>query len=298
MLNKFGSMSISAIIMFICLLLIALVAAGVLINTSVSYQEQTLISNKQSDQQYTGNFNVILISASDGTDGFLENFTQIMKLMPGANTLNLESTSLMFDLNNASATLTYAGPNALVANNLSGYYTIRAKNFTYDVASAVSNGYFTINMDYDLDKSYERLHNGYNGSNLLLNLSSLDGTSDTTVLGSCATTSWVSNITNTSYVETAIGTCSGNNVSTIYLVPVYNGYGFFVSRHLHRSTNYKAGGVQSGETIQIYYEAPRAIENKEDIRIKFIPPTGNPVVNRFTTPDLISHHTVYLYPLR
>ena len=100
-------MGVGTLIIFISLLLVAAVAAGVLIQTSGSLQQQALSTGAQATGQISTNAVALEVSATDGTSRSVNNFTMIMKLAPGSNPIQLSSTTLSAATSNTSQSFTY-----------------------------------------------------------------------------------------------------------------------------------------------------------------------------------------------
>ena len=124
-MNKRGEMGVGTLIIFIALLLVAAVAAGVLIQTAGSLQQRALATGTQATGQISTNAQVIEVSAVDGTI-IMENFSVIMKLAPGSNAIELDSVTLSFGTSNTTTTYIYSG------------------NASYIVTGASENGTFGI----------------------------------------------------------------------------------------------------------------------------------------------------------
>ncbi len=123
-MKKKAEMGIGTLIIFIALLLVAAVAAGVLIQTTGSMQERALTTGDQAKAQIATNAITIEVSATDGTNGQLTDFTQIIKLAPGSDEIKLSQAIVTVSTYSTSATLTYAGTGALLIQNVTdGYYT-------------------------------------------------------------------------------------------------------------------------------------------------------------------------------
>ena len=69
--NKKAEMGVGTLIIFIALLLVAAVAAGVLIQTAGSLQQKALSTGTQATGQIATNAQVIDVSAVDGTGTLL-----------------------------------------------------------------------------------------------------------------------------------------------------------------------------------------------------------------------------------
>ena len=115
-MNKRGEMGVGTLIIFIALLLVAAVAAGVLIQTAGSLQQKALSTGTQATGQISTNAVVLEVSAVDGT-GSLENFSGIMKLAPGSEPIELDSVTLTFGTKNTTTTFTYSGSATYYVND-------------------------------------------------------------------------------------------------------------------------------------------------------------------------------------
>lgn len=106
-----AEMGVGTLIIFISLLLVAAVAAGVLIQTAGSLQQQALSTGSQATGQISTNAVTIEVSATDGSDGSVNNFSMSMRLAPGSSPIQLDSSTLSLSTTNTSQSLTYAGAN-------------------------------------------------------------------------------------------------------------------------------------------------------------------------------------------
>jgi flagellin FlaB len=124
LMRKKAEMGIGTLIIFIALLLVAAIAAGVLIQTSGSLQEKALTTGDQAKSQISTNIDVVEVSATDGINGTIKYFTMIAKLSPGSDPIKLNSTVITFNTFNTTSTIVYAGTGASYEYNASsGYYT-------------------------------------------------------------------------------------------------------------------------------------------------------------------------------
>jgi len=123
-MTKRAEMGVGTLIIFIAFLIVASVAAGVLIQTGGSLQEKSLSTGQQSRTQISTNARVIEVSASDGTNGNLTDFRQIMKLAPGSDAMRLDQLIFTFSTRDVSSTLKYRGIGSKCEkNNQDGYNT-------------------------------------------------------------------------------------------------------------------------------------------------------------------------------
>ena len=121
--NKKAEMGIGTLIIFIALLLVAAIAAGVLIQTAGSLQEKALTTGDQAKGQIATNVRVIEVSATDGSNGSLRDFFQIIRLAPASEPIKLEQSLVTMNTFDRTAALKYAGTSATTERNINGYYT-------------------------------------------------------------------------------------------------------------------------------------------------------------------------------
>ena len=293
-------MGIGTLIIFIALLLVAAVAAGVLIQTAGSLQERALTTGDQAKGQIATNVKVVEVSATNGQDSTLEEFEQIVKLSPGSNAIKLGQALFTMNTYDATATLTYRGSASTTENNFTnGYYTINI-NETIPTATDATNA--TLVEDYDLDGIADTI--ALEGANSYLTFYFSDGNTFTVSDFNCTGTTHsiagtypLSSSDELSSIV-ALGECGGDTTvnATIAAVPKRGGEGFFTVEYLQRGTNPVLGNLQTGDVIKIYYESPREVEEDEEIRMNFIPKIGTPTLTQFITPEVISTQRVYLYP--
>ena len=299
MVSKKAEMGIGTLIIFIALLLVAAVAAGVLIQTSGSLQERALTTGDQAKGQIATNVRVVEVSATDGSDGNLEAFEEIVKLSPGSNAIKLEQGLLTMNTYDTTAVLQYRGTTGTYENDFTnGYYTVPS-NETLATTTNLANT--TLTVDYDLDGVADtadldasgNLRFAFSGGNALTVTDfectggAADQTGSYTVSGSDEVASVV-----------VVGSCGSDSTSgaTIYIVPKQIGEGFFTVEYLQRGTNPVDGNLQTGDVIKIYYASPRPVEEDEDVRLNFIPKIGTPTLTQFITSEVISTERAYLYP--
>ena len=101
---------IGTLILFIALILVAAVAAGVLIQTSNSLQGKALATGSQAKSQVTTNAQFLTIYGEDASgDNELESFFLESKLVAGSDVINLNDAIMEITLDNASSSLNFSG---------------------------------------------------------------------------------------------------------------------------------------------------------------------------------------------
>jgi flagellin FlaB len=299
---KKAEMGIGTLIIFIALLLVAAVAAGVLIQTAGSLQERALTTGDQAKGQISTNVRVIEVSASNGQDGTLEEIEQIVKLSPGSNAIKLDQTLLTMNTYDRTATLTYRGPTGTFENNYTeGFYTLQVET----LGTVTNAADVTLSEDYDGDGEADTVNLAGAGANVgRLNFTFSGGNSLIVTAFTC--TGAAHPIDGTYAISgsdeivsiTAGGDCGANTTAgtSINVTPKTLGEGFFTVEYLQRGTNPVDGNLQTGDVLKIYYEAPRSVGEDEEVRINFIPKIGTPTLTQFITPEVLSTERVYLYP--
>ncbi len=141
LVNKKADMGIGVLIIFIAMILVAAIAAGVLVQTATSLQNKALLSGDRTRQQVSTGFAPLILYAENGsTNNNIETFYLKMKLIPGSDGIKLNDTLLEIDLQNQSADLNFNqsdgtcdsfthATSASGDGNYSVKYLIRGPNF-------------------------------------------------------------------------------------------------------------------------------------------------------------------------
>ena len=110
MREKKAEMGVGTLIIFISLLLVAAVAAGVLIQTAGSLQQRALSTGQAAQAEISTSLSVLEVSGSDGANGSIDSLSLLVNLVSGSDPINLDQ--LMISLNTVQATGSYAYSNA------------------------------------------------------------------------------------------------------------------------------------------------------------------------------------------
>jgi flagellin-like protein len=135
--TKKADMGIGTLIIFIAMILVAAIAAGVLIQTATSLQNKALLTGERTKGQVATGMSTLILYATNGSDGTVEDFRQKIKLSPGSDPVTLEDVLLSFDTEDVSGDYTYSNESCSRAASTGtgdGYYF----NNTY------GNGTFTV----------------------------------------------------------------------------------------------------------------------------------------------------------
>lgn len=304
---KKGEMGVGTLIVFIAMLLVAAVAAGVLIQTAGSLQEQSLATGDQATSQISTHADTVEVSATDGRDGTLEDFQEIMKLSPGSDPIKLDQIIFTFNTKDETATLKYRGTNSICEeSNVNGYNTFSDENITTAVDTDVNDYTLDNDLDDDGQNDYVYLISGATDYlsfalstagqiNISLAPADITGAVDTIAVPRTA----ISDGTTTYGYVTISGDAGPDVINSsveLLIEPYQDGEGYFAVVYEQTGTNWVNGNLQRGDVIRLCYEAPRDVDEDEEIRLNFIPKIGTSTLTQFVTPDVISTERVYLYP--
>lgn len=104
-----GEMGIGTLVLFIAMILVAAIAAGVLIQTATNLQSRALETGKRSTRQVSTAVSTILLYGEDGQDGSIENLRQNVRLASGSESIKFDDSVISVDANNISSDLNYNG---------------------------------------------------------------------------------------------------------------------------------------------------------------------------------------------
>jgi flagellin-like protein len=307
-MGKKGEMGVGTLIIFIAMLLVAAVAAGVLLQTAGSLQEKSLSTGQQAKSQISTHAETVEVSATDGRNGNLSDFQEIVKLAPGSDPIKLEQVIFTFNTKDNTATLKYRGTGSICEkDNTVGYNTWNTESIDSDVDTAVDSYMLAEDLDDDGADDYVYVHNVAAGNDYLYFDLSTAGTLNVSLgadisAGAAAVNvdnAALSNGTDTFAYVTVIGTVGPqviNSSAEFTVTPYKLGQGYFSATYEQQGTNWIDGTMQRGDIVKLCFEAPRDVTEDEEVRLNFIPKIGASTLTQFVTPDVISTQRVYLYP--
>jgi archaeal flagellin FlaB len=114
-MRKKAEMGMGTLIIFIAMILVAAVAAGVLISTTETLQNKALATGKATSTEVGTSMTVVQLYAEDGTNQNLEEFTEVIKLSSGSEPIRFTDLLLTMSLDNTSADYEY-GSNITCTN--------------------------------------------------------------------------------------------------------------------------------------------------------------------------------------
>src|SRR6056297_3037703 len=100
-MRKKAEMGIGTLIIFIAMILVAAIAAGVLIQTATTLQNKALLTGERSKSQVSTSIRPMLVYAEDGsTNNDVSQFFLKMKLAPGSDPVRFVDMLMEFSLKN------------------------------------------------------------------------------------------------------------------------------------------------------------------------------------------------------
>lgn len=303
---KKAEMGVGTLIIFIAMLLVAAVAAGVLLQTAGSLQEKSLATGQQAKSQISTHAETIEVSATDGRNGNLTDFQEIIKLAPGSDPIKLEQVIFSVNTKDHTGTLKYRGTNSICEkNNINGYNTWNEEFITSEVSNSVNDYELAEDLNDDKQIDYVYLYNTTGNDYLYIALSMigiLNISLDADIDG--ISTIDVDNLAVTNgtdiFAYISINGLSGpgviNDTVEFIITPYQEGEGYFSIVYEQTGTNWVNGNLQRGDIVRMCFESPREVTEDEEIRLNFIPKIGTSTLTNFITPDVISTERVYLYP--
>ncbi len=114
--SKKAEMGVGTLIIFISLLLVAAVAAGVLIQTAGSLQQRALSTGQAAQAEISSRAIILEVSGEDGSLGGVDTFMVLSRLAPGSNSMQLSDVILTLSSDNTSQSLQYGGVDPVVGN--------------------------------------------------------------------------------------------------------------------------------------------------------------------------------------
>ncbi|MFW6230816.1 MAG: archaellin/type IV pilin N-terminal domain-containing protein [Nanoarchaeota archaeon] len=117
-MSKKAEMGIGTLIIFIAMILVAAIAAGVLIQTATSLQNKALLAGSRTKGQVSTAMSFLLVYAENGStpDKTVNRFFFKTKLAPGSDPIKFEDSLVEFDLQDSSADLTFNMSNGTCAD--------------------------------------------------------------------------------------------------------------------------------------------------------------------------------------
>ena len=131
--NKKGSEGTSTMIIFIALILVSVIGASVIIQTSSSLQSKSLDVGRQSEEKVTTSLEIMQFYVNGTQDsyinGSIDQFSVLVRTMPGAPSIKLDQVYVKFDTEFESQALTYFLGATASETTYSAEYVLRGNKY-------------------------------------------------------------------------------------------------------------------------------------------------------------------------
>lgn len=298
--DKKAEMAIGTLIIFIAMVLVAAIAAGVIIQTATSLQNKALLTGERAKSQVGTGIQTILVYGEDGNDKDLESFFIKMKLSPGSDALKFEDLLLEVDTESDSSDNVYGERIRLLSN--SAWHAldidrcdfnqdeigdfVKIVNFTHVIFN-ISNdtaAYFTITAPIIFTESSKTLADATVATPVEIETYAGDLEIGTNKYGTFHIAGkTTSNISMTEDIIFITGAGSALD------------QGAYAVDYLLKSSNWKEGYLQRGDVIKMVMVAPHTLEEDQEIDVRVIPKTGAPRTIAIVVPDLVNAKRVYMF---
>lgn len=306
--NKRAQSGIGTLIIFIAMIIVAAIAAGVLIQTSAALQNKALETGSQARGQVTTHVDVISLSGTDATyRPTLNFFSEIFKLSSGSDPIRVDQVLATFDTNEFTTNLLYS--NATDSEDF----------FTYGLSQPLASDIITnetwtyLRNDLNNDGIQERIMvnptcNGVlvdmrNGTTLEGNFTGVDMSNCSISSQNCTISATIASANFESGAYITLSGITQTNCAIDENVVIRSrcdservGTGYFTINYLQHGSEYQEGYVQKGDVVEMNFQSPQDVLEEKKIRSNIIPKVGisTPVI--VTTPEVMTSQRVYLYP--
>lgn len=122
-----GMMGIGTLIIFIAVVVVAAVAAAVLIGSGGSLEQRSMTTMKGTEQEVTSGLSVYSIIGSDASvDGRIGRLEMLVRLRPGSDPINLNTTILTIDRHGTFESLSYSNAPSATSGAYGIFYLRRS----------------------------------------------------------------------------------------------------------------------------------------------------------------------------
>ncbi|ADB62281.1 flagellin [Haloterrigena turkmenica DSM 5511] len=123
-----GQVGIGTLIVFIAMVLVAAIAAGVLINTAGVLQSQASNTGSETQEEVANQIDVVHAVGNVSANDAVDQINLTIKKSAGSNAIDLTSTTIQYTSDDKAVTLTHGGNNVsnasdtdFITNGVNGY---------------------------------------------------------------------------------------------------------------------------------------------------------------------------------
>ncbi|QLG49264.1 archaellin/type IV pilin N-terminal domain-containing protein [Natrinema halophilum] len=137
-----GQVGIGTLIVFIAMVLVAAIAAGVLINTAGVLQSQASDTGSETQEAVANQIEVVHASGgvNESTeDGYVDSVNLTVMKSAGSNSIDLSSMTIQYTSDTTDKTLTHGGNDAAIGITENSYTDATPTTYTFGVVSGDAN---------------------------------------------------------------------------------------------------------------------------------------------------------------
>jgi archaellin len=101
-------MGIGTLILFIAMILVAAIAAGVLLTTAISLQSSALLTGRRTTTKVSSQVEPLMVFAEDANDSTVDYFYVKISLTPGSQAIKFEDVLVALDTKNTTKSYSYS----------------------------------------------------------------------------------------------------------------------------------------------------------------------------------------------
>ena len=306
-MGKKGALGVGVLFILIAVLLIAVVFSLIYVKTSQSMVNRAGDLFDRTKSEASSAIKILEIAGIDGRDGYLSDFTMILRLLPGSSGVSLDECSLMVSSGSDRAILRYREGGDLLLGN-SGYNTWTAEEFgTIEIGQ-----WYVLEEDLDDDglDDYFRIsatHAYFNLSSTLGNQSVVQLMGPVSPVNIAAGDQVFETYGEIEEQGTVYGYLSveGFNPNTtlidasvdFHVIPAQLEKGYYTLEYIARSGVPVEGVLGEGDTVQLYFQGFSRLQHDEFISFNFLCPTIIPIEKTvFTGNTIPRQRKVIIYP--
>jgi flagellin FlaB len=170
-----GQVGIGTLIVFIALVLVAAIAAGVLINTADLLQGQAQETGEESTDQVSNNLNVESVTGLNTGSGEIDTLEFVTTLGPGADAIDISQLELQVLTSTQTTTLTFGNGASSPATEV-----FTAEDLSGNAVSSLSSGErVKLVVDLNTDPGAQAVGTLSSGTTAQVTLTTADGTQTT-----------------------------------------------------------------------------------------------------------------------
>ncbi len=311
-MDKKAEMAIGTLIIFIAMVLVAAIAAGVVLQTATALQNKALLTGERTRAQIGTGLEPLLVYGEDGSNRVLESFFIKLKLAPGSDALNFDDMLLAVDTNRASQASIH-GEHIVNLNNSNdedadGWRMLdpRKVDFNDNGRADYIRLYNSTHVQFNISNATQ----SFEDDNYFTILSEIEFKEEGVTLADASGTDPVeirtfsgriiddSGYQYGTYHLTGASTASTHLSEEVFMVVgagTSSEQGAFAVDYLSRGNTFMDGYLQAGDVVKIGLVAPHQLGEDERLDIRFVPKTGTPRTLNIVVPDLVNAQRVYMF---